>query len=255
MFRILYSDTRRILHDKWVRLALAGIVVYQLFYLVTLKFVIGWFFHEKMWADEVGFCFSSIAIFVVTAGTLSTTVTDYETGCLRNKLISGAKRKEVFLSAMIGGMMQGMLYSMTACVSSGLSSLLFTEGFQTYTVQEFADQWLLTTITCMAIGAFSTALVMLTGGKVVSYVIGLSVAFAMKVICMRVLDKLFPSQGTCKLTGLKLTVYRAVDRFVPYSYLSMRPHQAWTDYLVGIGGMIVISVAVGLILFERKELC
>ena len=151
-------------------------------------------------------------------------------------------------------MLQGVLLSIVAFVSSMAVLPMFTEGFMNYTIPEIEDYWLLITLSCMSVGAFSTALIMIFGGSKISYVAGLAIAFVMKVLDTYVLDKLYPEKGNCTLTGAKLFLFKFIDRFIPYSYFSMEPHWDTLSYLVGCLGLILISTAVGLFVFDKKEI-
>jgi hypothetical protein len=164
------------------------------------------------------------------------------------------KRTDAFLSAVCGGMLQGALYTVFACLMSLPLVKVCTTGFVDYSIPEVADYWLIIIMTCMAIGAFSTSLVMIFGGSKIAYVIGLIIAFVMRVLSAQILDKLYPEKGFCTLTGTKLAVYSFIDKYVPYSYLTVRPHYNMSCYVIGCSGMIIISVIIGLLVFNKKEL-
>ncbi|MCR4690724.1 MAG: hypothetical protein K5739_05240 [Lachnospiraceae bacterium] len=254
MFRILYSDMRKLAHDRGFLATLSVNVFYPLVITLFLMAISQIFYHERLFADQVCFQFQSIAIFLVTAGTLLFTMSEYADGCIRNKIISGAKRSDIFLSAAVMGGFQGVLHSFTGCLTALLIRLLLTGEYQTYTIPEVADYWLITTMACASIGVFTTMLIMIFGGKKASYILGLFIATFMKIMSLSVLDKLYPEKGHCRLTGAKLAVYNFIDRFVPYTQLSFRPHRPFTDYMAGSAGLIILSLVIGLILFNRKEL-
>ncbi|WP_026529159.1 hypothetical protein [Butyrivibrio sp. VCD2006] len=254
MFRNLYADTRNILLSRGFHIALRVIAIYQIFYFLLIKIVFIFALKQTMAAEEVAFIFANIAAFLVTAATLYISEREFSNGCIRNKIISGVRRTDAFLSAVIGGMLQGALYAMFACVISTVISVLFTGGYMTFSPPEIADYWLIITMACMTIGAFSTSLIMIFGGSKICYVIGLLIAFVIKVTNAFVLDALYPTKGFCKLTGTKLMAYRFIDRFIPYSYLASEPHYDMPSYLIGCGGLLIISVVIGLIVFNKKEL-
>ncbi len=253
MFRILYSDLRKILLSKTLKICFIAIAAY-LFANVAILKIVGFYMHISLYADDFISCFPEIAIFLITASTLFLTVTDFSDGCMRNKLISGASRTEIAMSALIGGMFQGLIYSAFACVITVLAGFVFTKDLNSYTLGEYADYWIINSMTCMAIGAFSTILVISFGGKKISYVIGLSFAFVMKVFTMDVISKLFPESGHCVLTGVKLAIYSFSEKYVPYIYQSIRPHHSFLTYFIGCGGLVLISAAIGIIIFNKKEI-
>ncbi|MCR5282033.1 MAG: hypothetical protein K6E18_01575 [Lachnospiraceae bacterium] len=253
MLRILYSDIRKTMQSRAFLICLITNVSYHILLVITLKVLYHFFFHNNITSDEVAFSFASIAIFLVTASTLIS-AGEFSDGTMRNKLISGAKRSEVFFSGMITGMYQGFVHAAAAFVTSMLTSLLLTTGFEGYTIPEVADYWLLIIFSCMSIAGFSTALVLALGGRKISYVVGLSIAFGMKIFLLYVQDKLYPESGNCSLTGVKLAVFRFTDRFIPYSYLAMRPHWDSVSYILGCGSLILISAILGVMIFQKKEL-
>lgn len=254
MFRILYSDMRKLLHDRGFLATLSVNVFYPLVLTLFLVAISAFFYHEKIMADQVCFQYQSIAIFLITASTLLFTMSEYSDGCIRNKIISGARRRDIFLSAAVMGGFQGVVHSMTGCITALVIRLLFSGEYQTYTIPEIADHWLITTMACISIGVFSTMLIMILGGKKASYIVGLFIATFMKIMSLEVIDKLYPEQGHCSLKGAKLAIYNFIDRFVPYTHLSIRPHRPFMEYLAGSTGLILLSLAIGLILFNQKEI-
>lgn len=254
MFRILYSDIRKIFTHWGFKVCLIVNISYHIFTVVLLKIVSYVVFKESIDADSVAFTYAGMAAFLITASTLLTTTSEYTDGCLRNKLISGVKRYEIILSAVIGGMVQGAVHSMAAAITATVTDAILTTGFDFYTIPEVADYWLVITLACMAIGAFSTVIIMVLGGGRSAYVVGLTLVIALRVLSMRILDKLFPVSGEVVITGKTLALYRFTDRFVPYLHLASRPHYGFESYLIGSFGLILISTVLGIIIFNRKEI-
>lgn len=254
MFRILYSDVRKVLTHKGFKICLLVNVFYHIFTVIVLKLVDFFAFRMGLSADGVAFEYASLAGLLVTASTLLTTTCEFSDGCMRNKLISGVKRYEIILSSVITGMLQGLIHSMAACLTSVISSALLTTGYDAYTVPEIADYWLMITLACMAVGAFSTVLILVLGGGKAAYIVGLAVAVTFKIMSMRILDKLYPTSGHISITGSKLAAYRFMDMFVPYVNLSSRPHYDFWVYLAGNFGLIIISTLIGILIFNKKEI-
>lgn len=254
MFRILYSDIRKMLTHKGFRICLLVNVFYHIFTVITLMLVDHFAIGMGLSADGVAFEYASLAGMLVTASTLLTTTCEFSDGCMRNKLISGVRRYEIVLSSVITGMLQGIIHSMAACLTSTITNAVFTTGFDAYTVPEVADYWLMITLACMAIGAFSTVLILILGGGKAAYIVGLAVAVTFKIMSLRILDKLFPTSGHISITGNKLAAYRFMDMFVPYVNLSARPHYEFWCYLVGSFGLIIISTVIGILVFNKKEI-
>ncbi|MBO4458195.1 MAG: hypothetical protein J5802_10785 [Butyrivibrio sp.] len=253
MFRNLYADTRSILSSRIFGLAMLAVFAGQTFDFVITK-VIYLVIDASISAESIAYFYPSAAGFIVTAATLFITDREFSNGCIRNKIISGVKRSDAFLSAVCGGMLQAVMYTLFACVVSIFFSSFFTLGFMAESISEIADRWLVTTMACVAIGVFSTSIVMMLGGNKISYVVGLFLAFAMKVWDNRILGKLYPEKGHCTLTGMNLAVCRFIDRYVPYSYLVARPHYDMGSYIIGCSAMVIFSVVIGLVVFNKREL-
>ena len=253
MFRNLYADVRSILLSRVFGLAMIFILVGQILNLIVAK-VIYYVIDANVAAESIAYVYSSLAAFLVTAATLFITDREFSNGCIRNKLISGVKRSDAFLSAVCGGVLQAVIYTMFACVVSLVLSKLFTLGFMINTTSEIANRWLVTTMACVAIGVFSTSIVMMFGGNKASYVVGLFIAFAIKVWDTRILDKLYPDKGRCTLKGAELVIDRFIDRYVPYSYLVEEPHYDMGSYIIGCSAMIIVSIVIGLIVFNKRDL-
>ena len=253
MFRNLYADIRSILLSRVFGLAMLFILVGQIFNLVVIK-VFYYVIEANVQAESISFVYSSPAAFLVTAATLFITDREFSNGCIRNKIISGVKRTDAFLSAVCGGVLQAVIYTMFACVVSLILSKFFTLGFLINSTSEIADRWLITTMACVAIGVFSTSIVMMFGGSKASYVVGLFLAFVMKVWDTRILDKLYPQEGHCTLKGAELVIDRFIDRYIPYSYLVEGPHYDMGSYIIGCSAMIIVSIVIGLIVFNKRDL-
>ncbi|MCR5213318.1 MAG: hypothetical protein K6E10_02810 [Eubacterium sp.] len=254
MFRILYSDTRKMIYDRSFHTCLLINIFYQFFSVLVLKLTNILYPRIILYADDVAFNFGSFSIFLIFASTLITTASDYSDGCIRNKIISGASRTSIYLSGATCGLLHGVIHSMAACITSILCNLIFSLKWNTYTVQEISDYWLIITLSCMALGVFSTTLIIVLGGHKSSYVIGLSIVIAMKILSLDVLDKLYPEEGKCTLTGLKLDLYQFIEKYVPFLYTIVRPHFGFSTYMLGAGGLIIISLILGLVIFNRKEI-
>ncbi len=254
MFRNLYADTRKIFFSRGFYAVVLIIFFYQLFASLFDWALTVFLTKGQVASDEIAFMYHSIAAFVVTVSTLLITQRDFEDGCIRNNLISGIKRSDAFISAIVCGMLQGVLLTLVAFVSSMMVLPVLSKGFMDYSIPEVANYWLVITLASMSIGAFSTALIMMMGGKKISYVMGLAVAFLLNILDTNVLDKLYPDKGNCMLTGAKLELYKFIDRFIPYSYLSVEPHWDSASYIIGSTGLILISVVIGLLVFTKKEI-
>ncbi len=253
MLRILYSDLRRTLVNRLFIGCLGAGIAYQVGTAVLLKIIMWFAFKENVTGEDISFVYTSIGIFLVTVSTLII-VSDFSEGTMRNKLISGAKRSDVFISTIITSAFMGMAQAATAFVTESILRLILGGELTSYTIPELADFWIILTLASVSIAVFSTSIIMMIGGKKIAYFVGLLLAFGFKVFSMDVIDKLYPESGNVTLKGFKLAFYTFYDRFVPYSYFSVRPHWDTGSYIIGCVGLMAISTVIGLLVFNKKEL-
>jgi ABC-type transport system involved in multi-copper enzyme maturation permease subunit len=250
---MLYTDMRNILHNKGVKICLAACVAYLvgsvIFSIILLKI-----FDASLYADEIVKLYPSISIFAVTALTITVYISEYTDGIIKNKLCSGAKRSSIFFAAEMSSAFSSFCISAMIQIVMLLVAAIFSEGFNNMTAAEMAFSYTELLVASTSIAIFSTSLIMIMGGKGASYVIGLGIAFVFKIIDMEVLDKLYPDYGICKLTGTKLKVYTFYDRFVPYAHCSGTPRWNMSDCVIGSLVLVIISLIIGFIAFEKKEI-
>ena len=253
MLKLLYTDLRNILYSMGIKLCILASLVYLVGTVVVSEIILH-FFDAQMYADQIVTVYPSISIFVVTAATLLIYIREYSDGIIRNKMCSGAKRTNIFLSAVISSAFIAFMMSAINQIVSTITALVLTEGFYNMTASEIAFSFLDNIIASVAIAVFTTTLIMIMGGKNVSYVIGLGIAFVFKLISMEVLDKLYPDKGLCQLTGFKLSLYTFYDRFIPYAHSDGNPRWGLGSTLAGSLGTIIIAMVIGLIVFNKKEI-
>ena len=253
MFKVINADLRKLIFHAGFRSCIIFVSVYLGGYTLLMK-LITHFVNDTVYADELIACYGSVAVLLISACTLVTTVSDYADGCIRNKLISGAGRNAVFLSACISGAIQAIILSVTALIASVIFGLLFTDGLGTMTFTDLADRWLVISLAGVSIAVFSTMLIMLLGGKKSAYTAGIATAVGLNIFSLEVMDKLYPENGVCTLSGMKLKLYSFYDSYVPYAYPAVPVHHGMEKYLLGAFGMIAVSVIIGLVIFNRKEI-
>ena len=255
MLRMLYTDFRSTLLNRGIKILMLIFAAYIVGYVVLLKLVITLLNNGgSLTADDVLMVYNQSSIFVVTAATLIVYVGEFTNGSIRNKLCSGAKRSDIFLAAIINSAFLSFLMSMFCQMLEIVLALIFTDGLHSQILSETAYSMLETTISCTAIAVFSVGIIMIMGGNYASYIIGLGVAFLLKIFGMDVMRQLYPEKGPVTLTGTKLEVYRFFDKYVPYARCSGMPRWDMTSLLIGCAGLIIITTVIGLIIFDKKEL-
>lgn len=253
MLKMLYTDMRNILHNKGVKVCgfacLAYLIGNLLISIILLKV-----FDATLYADEIVKLYPSISVFVITAMTLTVYISEFTDGIIKNKMCSGAKRSSIFLAAEISSAFMAFILTSIIQIVMLLVALIFSEGFYNLTAAEVAFSYSELLVASTSIAIFSTSLIMIMGGKNISYVIGLGIAFVFRIIDMEVLDKLYPDYGICQLTGTKLKLYTFYDKYVPYAHCSGTPRWGMSSCVIGSVALIVISLIIGMIAFEKKEI-
>ena len=255
MLRVFYSDLRFLLNQLSLKICIGIVMGYTLMFVVVLK-IITLFLNSGnfIYGEDVLSAYGDVAIFAITAATLLIFSSDFANGTIRNKLVNGIKRRHIFLSAVFNGMLAATFMTVIVTLFETLLALIFTDGFMTYTLPELSNNFLMLIITSASIGAFTTTLVMVFGGNRISYFIGFIIAFFLSLIGSEVTTKLYPMNGKCTLQGAKLVLYTAYDRFMPYMHFEGYPRWDIYSYLLGSIVLTVLSIAVGLVIFERKEI-
>ena len=121
------------------------------------------------------------------------------------------------------------------------------------TAVEIANFSLRNIIAAFAAGCFMAMILMVLGGTKIAYVAGLVVTFLFRVATGEVADKLYPETGYCLLTGTKLQVYTLYDRYRPYAFFTGVNYHDLGKCLIGCIILSLISLAIGMIVYEKRE--
>ena len=130
MYRMLRADLHRLFRSK---LFYAATIGYAFLYTASLPFIM-WFISlfvpteldpaDLFIKSEPGTAAIAIAVFV-TAFLMK----EFSEGSIRNKLSSGVKRSDIFLSSVITMAIAAILIQASALLSVVISGELFTAGF------------------------------------------------------------------------------------------------------------------------------
>lgn len=255
MLRILYSDLRFLLKNLGFKLTIAAGMLYVLGFVVILK-IIMYFLNDGsfIYGEDILSAYNDIAFIFITTISVILFSADFTNGTIRNKLISGLKKSEIFVSSVISGMVASVIMTVIVTLFEALLSIIFSEGFMTYNLAELSDNLLMLMITAASVGAFMTMIVLVFGGKKMSYFAGFVTAFFLTILKMQVTNDLYPINGNCILTGTKLALYTAYDRFSPFMHFEGYPRWDLLSYTIGSVVLIALSIGIGLIIFNRKEI-
>lgn len=256
MPKMLEGDIKRFCASKGVWSAIASFtVVYALFYAVVfflLYRAMGMDINEITVDSNIESFAQVVSVF--TAGFAAIfTAGDFTDGTIKNRLAVGNKRSSIFLSACIFSAIVSAAVQLLDALVFIIISLIIPGGFS-MTFEIFLVNISVYIYSGCALAVFFTALVFIFGGTKAAYILPAITALAFKVISLVILNYLYPPDGVSNLSELKIKAYTVIDRFVPFMYLQGTPRWDGISYATGIGVMTVVSLAVGLIVFNRREL-
>lgn len=255
MLRIMYSDLRRAMIDRSVKTGVLISLVYPILlyvtYLVIFKIAE---FDTPVYGDELISLYVGISAFILSSIITGFVSREYTDGIIRNKIATGATRTAVFSSAAATSAVVAAVLSAISSAVIMILTFVFTPGFQNYSTKEIGDYLLIMTLAEMSIAVFAAMLVMAFGNFKIALALPLGIAFLMKVLCGIVADKLYPQDGPCLLTGTRLQVYSFIDKYIPYSYVERPMPYGFFTLFMGVMGLTVISMVVGLLIFNKKDI-
>lgn len=254
MSNLIEADLRRLIHSK----AFYGICILAPAVLVLLECLSYVFmallgFDDKVFADavlpaiEMRYGALLPALFVGCFAGHETV-----TGCIRNKIISGNSRISCFVSSSVTSVVAAIVTQAVIYLSSEVFGVVLGEGLTfnrelgSYTILRFGAS--------IVLSVFFVALTYIFACNNGAYIASGALSGAMVIFGLEILTKLYPEDGVIKITGTKLAVYSFIDKYVPFSYFSAPVLRDPKIYITGLIGTLIISVLVGAVVYNRKEL-
>lgn len=254
MYRMLCGDLRRLFKSK---LFYSALLVYAFLYTSATPFImwlIGLFTHNAPdYADvelkgQPGTAAIAISIFVATF-----IIKEFSEGAIRNKLSSGAKRIEIFLSSVITMSIATVMIQVVSLLSIIISGNTMMAGFLS-SPKEIIVMNVYYIIAAVSIAIFDTALIFIFGGNNISLFAGTVLSVIMKLVSIMILEDLYPETGEILISGSRLEVFSFIDKYIPYMHLTGFPRFEWSAYVIGGGGLMVLSLLIGIVVFEKKDI-
>ena len=254
MLNALRVDMRRYMTSKaYMLLALTASVVYPLFLLIVMKA-----FSAMMGADYSVEITEFTAYSSMASIFLAVLVTEFlhgevGEGIVRNKIISGKRKSQVFLSYCIVNMFLAAFLQIVSVLVTRVAA--FCLGLEV--LVPVADLLRLTTVTAfagVAISIFYTALYLCFCTSKIAIALPTVVSVAIRILMIFVLDALYPASGVPKASGFTLKLFVGLDRFVAFFHLNGFPHWDNISYLIGNVTLIAVSLGTGLLIFTNKDL-
>lgn len=255
MLRALYADFARLFRNKIYVLILillpVTIGVMELVLDFIMSFLLEGIVLENADLSLTMFA-SSAALFLAVLASFYT-ATDFVEGTIRNKLSVGIKRSHIFLSACIVAVAQALFMHLLSTGVVLLVGYTAYDGFSLDAAGIFNLMWVYG-LAEVALAVFFTSLVFVFGNTKIVYGICPGIAVFFRVLMIVVMDKLYPSYGPCLLTGARLKIYTFLDQYVPFFHLQSFLRWDNLSYILGGVGTILISVIIGILVINKREI-
>lgn len=273
MSKLLHSNFARLKRYPifWIEMILA--IGYSIFVCMTL--------YQDMIRYEESVAMESILFnFLVLIGIVMAVFcslfigTEYSDGTIRNKLIIGHSRNDIFISNFILCMIVGVLIYLTTVITTCVVGIPLFGWIQikwSSCLLLFVDGALL----CIAYAAIYNVIAMLTTNKAHTAIISTLVAFGLLFVTIWLYQSLqqpeMMQQAVMEggeieletvrnpnyLTGLKREIYQFILDFIPSGQATqISSLEVVHPYWMGIYSIIIIFVfnLIGMICFQKKDL-
>lgn len=255
MLHVIKVDFRKILIGKsYWRIVIAASIIYPLLRAVFLSIL----YHavdETAYIEMTDFmCYFNYSTIVIATLVTEFLHSEFHDGVMRNKLVSGQDRKTVFLSISFILSVVTMVMQSASEITVLIAAKLLGEELKDVIISELIKYSFVAIVTGIAIAIFYTAIYMCLENYRFVIAIPISISVFVKIVLTYILDKLYPSSGVCSLTGVRLVVYKMIDRFIPFAYCEGAMRWNLSDYISGTGILLLLSLIIGLTIFQRKDL-
>ncbi len=107
---------------------------------------------------------------------------DYHDGVIRNKLVAGHTRNNIYLSNLICSLLACLtIYVVISLILTAIGSSFFENDV---TIENFVKFFLLGILTCLAMGSIFGMLSMLIGERTIGVMVCMALAFGMLFLCL-----------------------------------------------------------------------
>ena len=254
MYRTLCADFRKLMYHKWFWIIMIVFPVgTAVLFSILDKIIIMIDKAPVYYADANLTAYPALVPFVLATMAGLYLGGEFQEGTLRNKLITGTKRNELFFSTTIIMAFTSVVFQLVATVCVLVSGKLLFDGFMT-TTNGILKMTLVHSMASVAISVIFTGVSFMIGnGKWLALCCGVF-AIISKFVSVEVCSKLFPETGVCMLSGKKLAIYEWIDKYIPFSYLNGDIRYPMHTYMIGCMACIAVAFVVGLLVYQRKDI-
>ena len=179
---------------------------------------------------------------------------EMEEGILRNKIISGKKRENIYLSYCIMLSSIAVLMLLLSVCSTGLTVIFLGYEFEADLIMKLFKMLGLQILSSIAVCFIMVTVYFICGTSKAAIVIPGCIAIASRIGLLVVFDKLYPENGVCLLTGVKLWVFKFIEQYVPFSFLAVAPRISIIKGACGCVLFICLSAFVGVVAIKNVDL-
>ena len=198
--------------------------------------------------------YGNMAAFFLAIMLTSYLHTEIEDGMLRNKIIFGKRRLMITASYCVVAALIAIVMQVCAMLSTAGTAAILGMEFEDALLGTMVRYAIVVTGAGIVVAIFLTMMYLLFCNTKLAAVIPAAIAIITKLLSVEVLDKLYPKEGECTMTGIRLAMYTVFDRYNPFSYLLGELRWENESYIIGCMVFLICSLVIGGIAFSRKDL-
>ena len=277
MSKLLRSNFSRLWKDKIFWLCMGGILIYAVAYMLNVsQKPISSLAGEVYSLEHYYFMFLAYVGFFFAVTTSMFVGTEYSDGTVRNKLIVGHMRTNVYLANLIVTFVAALLIMCVWCIGALVGVPTF--GFFTFSPAKLAGYFLICVLLAAAYSAINTFIAMLSSNKTVTVLISIVLLICL-IVCATTIDNALKEPetissmsgviisdavpiageevlnpryigGALRLIFILLLDILPTGQSVSLAFLEIRPITMILSSVVVTVGM----TALGILLFRKKDL-
>lgn len=254
MYRLLCADIRKMCMSKIFWFAFGCIVIVCPIMFQLLNVIIGcvrdW---ETVYADITLTVYPSIAPMFIAAFVGIYVGIQFGEGTLKNKLMIGGKRSDIFLSMVIVTVLATVMFQVTNTILNVILGNVLLDGFVMSNMDIIKNAFVYMLSSIVSAVFFTTVTFTLGNGKI-SSMICIIIAFVFKIITSEIVTMLYPISGKCTLQGIKYSFCSFFDKYVFFSYFNGGIRYEMSTYIKGFSCTVIGVMLLGIIVFQRKDM-
>lgn len=253
MYKVFAADIRRLLKNKnFYHLNVLWVVEYGLMFVLFFGLMDEFLGIDKLYTENI--FLQGISVLPLISGIFvgSYMGEEFRDGTIRNKIIRGAGRLEIYASAICYTIFVSLVTQVVLFLTSLLFGYTFFDGCMS--ISGFIVRSGIFTLAGIAVTVFFTGLIYSFGSSKVTYVICPSITIIFYFLNTFVEYKLYPQNGLCTLTAGMQEVFLFVDKYIPLTYFYGDLMHNAGCYIEGSIGLALLGTVLGAVVFLKKDL-